>query len=55
MTGIVLASHGGLAEGLRDTLAMVLGTLPCEVNEVVYLDICATALYWRMAISEKTP
>ena len=29
---LVIASHGGLAEGLRDTLAMVLGTLLCEVR-----------------------
>lgn len=29
---LVLASHGDLAEGMRSTLSMVLGKLPCEVR-----------------------
>lgn len=29
---LLLASHGGLAEGMRDTAAMVLGEFPCEVR-----------------------
>ena len=28
MNQIILASHGGLAAGVRDTLAMVLGDVP---------------------------
>lgn len=29
---LVLASHGGLAEGMLDTLRMILGELPCDAE-----------------------